>query len=145
MHPYRKTVSLFCDDGQGCLAATAADKSVSLCKCVYSNSNETEDYNCHEKVSDDVQPLLPDLVAHADCLESAPETVSEVETEGAEPNDVDKYHPPVPECLVEQEIRVSSMLAHELFELHFSPEMVEVESEETEDDDSQNKHVLGSP
>ena len=146
MHRCRKTVGFFCDDDQGCLAAaTAADKAVSLCKCVYGNSDEAENHNCYENVSDDIESLLPDLVAHADCLESAPETVCEVEAEGAEPYDVDKHHPPVLECLVEQEVRIGSVLAHELLELHFCPEVVEVECEKTENDDAQNEHVLRCP
>lgn len=65
-----------------------------------------------------------------------------VEAESAEPYDVDKNHPPVLECLVKKKVWISSMLAHELLELHFSPEVVEVECEETEYYDSENKHVL---
>ena len=66
----------------------------------------------------------------------------EVEAESYEPYDVDENHPPVLECLVEEKIRISSVLAHELLELHVSPEMVEVESHKSEDDDSENEHVL---
>ena len=41
------------------------------------------------------ESLLPYLVAPADCLKCAPETVSEVEPESCEPNDIDSYHPPL--------------------------------------------------
>ena len=126
-------------------AAAALEKAVSLSECVESDSAEAENYNSDKKVSDDIESLLPDLVAHSDCLERAPETVSEVEAEGAEPYDVDKHHPPVSECLVEQEVRVCSVFSHELLELHFSPEMVQVECEETENYDAQNEHVLRCP
>ena len=60
-------------------AAAAWDQAVCLSECVYGNCAETENDNCHEDVADDVESLLPDLVAKTDCLECAPETVSEVD------------------------------------------------------------------
>ena len=124
------------------MLATAADQTVCLKECVYCNSCKSEDDDSYEDVTDDVKSLLPDLVAHSDSLESAPETVCKVESEGTEPYDVDEYHPPVLECCVEQEIWIFSVCSHKLLKLHLCPEMVEVECEESENDDSENQHVL---
>ena len=71
--------------------------------------------------------------------------MAEVKTEGYKPYDVDCYYPPVLECEVEENIRVFSVLTHELLELHVSPEVVEVESYETENNDSEKEHVLRCP
>ena len=131
----------FMSMGSG-LAAAAADQAVCLSESVDCNSAEAENDNCYEYVTDDVKSLLPDLVAHTDSLECAPESVCEVVSECYEPYDVNEYHPPVLECLVEEEVRVSSVLAHELLELHFCPEVVEVECEESENYDTENEHVL---
>ena len=69
----------------------------------------------------------------------------EVETESSEPKNVKNYHPTVLECLVEEEVWVLSMVTLELLELHVSPEVVEVECDETEYYDSENEHILRSP
>ena len=122
-----------------CLAASAA---VSMAECVDCSCAETENDDCNNSIADVSKSLLPDLVAETDCLECAPETVAEVKTESYEPYDVDNYHPPVLECLVKKEVRILSVLTHEFLELHVSPEMVEVESHETENYDTEKKHVL---
>ena len=123
----------------GLAAAVCLDESVDCC-CAEAENDDR--YNC---IADVCESLLPDLVAETDCLECAPETVAEVKTESYEPYDVDNYHPPVLECLVEEEVRILSMLAHELLELHLSPEMIEVECYKTENDNSENEHVLRRP
>ena len=71
------------------LAASAAS-AVCLNVSVYSHSDEAENDDCYESVSDVGESLLPDLVAQTDCLECAPETVAKVESECAEPYDVDE-------------------------------------------------------
>ena len=123
----------------------AAEASVRLEECVYSCCAEAENDDSNYSIADVSESLLPDLVAETDCLECAPETVAKVKTESYEPYDVDNYHPPVLECLVEEEVRVCSVLTHELLKLHLSPEVVEVECEETKNDDTENEHVLRSP
>ena len=50
-----------------------------------------------ESLTSPHESVLPYLVAPADCLECAPETVSKVEPESCEPDDVDDYHPDVTE------------------------------------------------
>jgi len=126
-------------------AATAADQPVCLAECVYCNSYKSENDDSYENITDDVESLLPDLVAHSDGLECTPETVSEVESESCEPYDVDEDYPPVLECSIEKEVWIFSVCSHELLKLHLCPEMVEVEGDESENYDSENKHVLRSP
>ena len=122
--------------------AAAWNQAVCLSECVNCNSAEAENDNSYENITDVSEPLLPLLVAKTDSLECAPETMAKVKTEGYEPYDVDCYHPPVLECKVEKNVRVFSVLSHELFELHVCPEMVEVESNKTENYDSEEEHVL---
>ena len=123
------------------LAASAAG----VAECIDCSCAEAENDNCYEEVAEVGESLLPDLVAQTHCLECAPETVAEVKTEGYEPYDVDNYHPPVLECCVEEEVRILCVLTHELLELHLSPEVVQVECDETENDNSENKHILCCP
>ena len=127
-----------------CLAAAAATakKTVCLKVSVNSNNREAENDDRNECVTDVHESLLPDLVAQTHCLECAPETVAKVKAESYEPSDVENYNPKALECLVKKEVRVFSVLAHELLELHLSPEVVEVESDEAENYDSEKKHVL---
>ena len=127
-----------------CLAAAAATAKKTVCLKVSVNSynREAENDNRNECVTDVHESLLPDLVAQTHCLECAPETVAKVKAESYEPSDVENYNPKALECLVKKEVRVFSVLAHELLELHLSPEVVEVESDEAENYDSEKKHVL---
>ena len=127
-----------------CLAAAAATAKKTIClkECVDSNNREAENDDRNECVADVHESLLPDLVAQTHCLECAPETVTKVKAESYEPNDVENYNPKALECLVKKEVRVFSVLAHELLELHLSPEVVEVESDEAENYDSEKEHVL---
>ena len=129
--------------GLGLAAATAAaEKSVSLYKCVNCNSAEAKNYNSYESVTNVSESLLPFLVAHTDSLECTPETVAEVKTESYEPYDVENYNPPILECCVKKIVRFGSVVAHELLKLHLSPEVVEMECDETKNNDSEKKHVL---
>ena len=126
-------------------AAAAWNQAVCLSECVNCNSAEAENDNRYENITDIGKSLLPFLVAKTDSLECAPETVAEVKTEGYEPYDVDCNHPPVLECEVEKNVRVFSVLSHELFELHVCPEVVEVECNEAKNYDSEEEHVLRCP
>ena len=69
--------------------------------CCYSEAYEDEGCKC---LSDDLESLLPNLVAPSDGLECAPESVSEVEPESCEPSDVDDHHPYASECLLKEEV-----------------------------------------
>ena len=116
--------------------------AVCLNETVYSCYAESENDDSYYYIADVSKSLLPDLVAETYSLECAPETVAKVKTKSYEPYDVKYNYPPVLECLVEEEVRVLSVLAHELLELHLSPEVVEVESDEAENYDSEKEHVL---
>ncbi len=120
----------------------AAEDAVCLEETVDCRNDESADDDCNYNIADIEESLLPNLVSQTHSLECAPETVAEVESESYEPYDVDSHHPPALECEVEEYIWIFSVLTHELLELHVSPEMVEVESHETENDNSENKHVL---
>ena len=116
-----------------------------LDESVYCNCRESKEYDCRENVADDLESLLPKLVAPADGLECAPEAMGKMEPQGSEPDYVKHYHPPVSESGGEKEIRVGSFLSHEFLELHLVPEMGQMEGDETEHDDSEHQHVLGCP
>ena len=117
-------------------------KVVCLKVCVNSYYREAENDKCYKYITDSVKSLLPNLVAQTDSLECAPETVAKVKTESYEPYDVKNYNPPVLECLVKEKVRVLSVMAHELFKLHLSPEVIEVECDKSKNYDSENEHVL---
>ena len=122
--------------------AAASAAAVSLAECVDCSCAETENDDCYNNVTDISKSLFPYLVAETDSLECAPETVAKVKTESYEPYYIDNNHPPVLECLVEEEVRILCVLTHELLKLHLSPEMVEVESNDTENYNTEKKHVL---
>ena len=122
-----------------------ADDSVSVEASVYSNCREAENDYCYECIADIGESLLPVLVAETHALECAPETVAEVKTESYEPYDVNNNPDPAAECGVEEVVRVCCMVALELCELHVSPEVVEVECDDTENDNSEYEHVLCCP
>ena len=127
-----------------CLAAAAATAKKTVCLKVSVNSynREAENDNRNECVTDVHESLLPDLVAQTHCLECAPETVAKVKTKSYKPYDVENYYPEILECCLEKLVRILSVLAHELLKLHLSPEVVEVESDETKNNDSEKEHVL---
>lgn len=112
-----------------------------MAECIYRYRYESEDYDGCEDVAEYLESLLPDAVAETHCLECAPETVCKVEAERSEPYDIKESHPPCSECRVEQFVRVLCVRAHELLELHVSPEMREVEAEDAEYDNSEGEHV----
>ena len=118
------------------LAAAYLEEGVDCC-CA-----EAENDDGNYCIADVSESLLPYLVAETDSLECAPQTVAKVKTESYEPYDVNHNHPLVLECLVEEEVRVLSVVTHELLKLHFSPEVVEVERYKTEYYNSEEKHVL---
>ena len=101
---------------------------------------EQDDQGAHDN-TDDAQAREPLLVVPADGLEHRPETMVEVEPDGYEPNDVEGEDPPVTEGVEKQQVRIFSLTAGELLELHLGPEMGQVESQETEDDQTQDEHV----
>ena len=107
--------------------------------CYGSEAENDHSCNC---ISDAHESLFPYLVAHSDALECAPEAVAEVKTESCEPYEVCCNPDPAAECCVEEFVRVCCMVALELCELHVSPEVVEVECKDSEDDDSEHEHVL---
>ena len=122
-----------------------AEDAVCVEACVDCNCCEAENDDCYEYVTYPHESLLPVLVAESDALECAPETMAEVESESHEPYEVSCYPDPASECCVEENIWIFSMLAHELVKLHLSPEVVEVESKDSENNDSDYKHVLCCP
>ena len=71
--------------------------------------------------------------------------MSEVEPEGSEPSDVDDQQPDAAECLLKKEVcllRSNVSALEPLYILHLSPEVSEVECDESENDHSENEHVL---
>ena len=120
---------------------------VRLAESVDCDSNEHEaDQGCDDD-ADDLESLEPGLSAPAHCLEHAPEAVAEVEPDHYEPCDVEDKDNRVAEYRGEEEVRIvlessDPEETEQLRKLHLCPEMEQVEAYESNDDDSQNEHVL---
>lgn len=67
-------------------------------ECVHSHRCEDYPDKCSDDDADDLESLHPSLVVPAHCLEHTPESVAEVEPDGAEPYDVDEEYPDAAEC-----------------------------------------------
>ena len=118
-----------------------------LCICVNSNSDEAENDYSNEEVSDVSESLLPKLVAEAEALECAPETMAKVETKSDEPYNVESCNYRARKCSLKEYIWIVlwCTLWEELLKLHMVPEVFEVECYDTENYDTKEEHVLGSP
>ena len=71
--------------------------------------------------------------------------VLEVQKQGNEPNDIANHHPDVLEGGQQQIVGMLRLCAHEFLQLHLGPEMGEMEAQQTQDEDTQDGHVLGAP
>ena len=111
------------------------------------SGDEEEDDDAGDDNADDLEPLEPGLSAPAYGLEHAPEAMDEVQADSCEPNDIEDEDPPFAECNVQQEIRIVLIVANSehLGQLHLGPEMGKMEADESEDDDTEDQHVLGGP
>ena len=120
---------------------------VGLDEGVDGSGDEQEDDEGSHNHADDLEPLEPGLAAPADGLEHTPEAVHEVEPDGCEPDKVEDEDPPLAERSVEQEVGIVLEIAYSehLGELHLGPEVGQVEADESEDDDTEDKHILGGP
>ena len=120
---------------------------VGLYEGVNGGGDEKEADDAGDDDADDLEPLEPGLSAPADGLEHAPETVGKVQADGHEPDDVEDYDPPFAECDVQQEVGIVLVItdAEHLRKLHLGPEVGEMEADESDDDDTEDEHVLGRP
>ena len=111
------------------------------------SGDEEKDDDAGDDNADDLEPLEPGLSAPADGLEHAPEAMHEVHEHRCEPDDVEDDHPPFAEGDVQQEVGIVLEVAdtEHLGQLHLGPEMGEMEADESDDDDAEDKHVLGGP
>lgn len=81
-------------------------------------------------------------------MESTPETMCKVEPYSYKPENIKKGNPPWFEGCFHQGYRADKILmsdTHEFFKLHFSPEVCKVECKESENDDTENKHIFRCP
>ena len=117
--------------------------------------NESRDGSDHEHQADngsddgtdDLEPLEPGLSAPADGLEHAPKAMQQVQPQGDEPDDVQKQDPPFTESDLQEQVGIVLEIAdaEHLGKLHLGPEMCEMESDETQDDQAEDNHILGGP
>ena len=98
-----------------------------------------------EDVSSNFPTFDPNVVVQTEGLECAPETVSQVEPQSSKPYQVDDGYKQVSKGTVHQEVRIHLVFSLEVEELHVSPEVGQVETKNSENDDTQNEHVFGSP
>ena len=111
------------------------------------SSDEHEDDEGSDYYADNLKALEPGLSAPADGLEHAPEAVHEMKPYCTEPDEVQDEDPPLAEGCVQQKVRIvlESADTEHLGKLHLGPEMGEVEADESEDDKTEDQHVLGRP
>ena len=121
------------------------DQCVCLQECIYGDNDETKADQRGDHDSDHFQSLEPHLVVPTDRLEHAPESVAEMEPKCHKPDEVDQRHPPSSESGGQKEIRILGFGTHEFTQLHLRPEVGEVEKQDSQDDDSQDEHILGGP
>ena len=120
---------------------------VGLYEGVDRGGDEEEADEAGDDDADDLEPLEPGLSAPADGLEHAPETMGKMQADGHEPDYIEDEDPPFAEGDVQQEIRIVLEItyAEHLRKLHLGPEMGEMEEYESDDDDAEDKHILGRP
>ena len=123
------------------------DQGVGLKEGVDRNADHGAYDEGRDDDADDLGALEPDLAAPADCLEHAPETVTEVEPQENEPDYVEEANPPGAERGVQEEIGIvlKDADAEHLGELHLGPEVAQMVAYEAEDDDAEDEHVLCGP
>ena len=121
------------------------EKSVCLHESIDRYYYKGEAYQGRDHHSDNLKASKPSSAVPTDGLEHGPEAVDQVEPQDHEPCRIKDHHPPVLESGSEQQIRVFGFTAGEVLELHLSPEVGEVETEEAEDQQAEDHHILGSP
>ena len=111
-------------------------------ECIYCNSYEAEADDGRNDDTDNLESLHPSAVCKTYGLEHAPETVVKMEPYCYEPYDVDDKNPYASECIYEKVVRIHGLFATELEELASDVYKRQVEEQDTEDNDTKNKHVL---
>ena len=124
-----------------------SQQAVRLRVGVDSSGHEQENDDGGDDDADDLEALQPLLVVPADGLEHAPETVLQMQEQGDEPHDVQGYDPPFAEGGHEQGVGIVLIVAdaEHLGKLHLGPEMGEMESQQAQDQDTEDGHILGTP
>lgn len=127
-----------------------------ICKEYDNYQSEAEDNDSRIDVGDTFPTVNPYFVVPAQRLHGAPETVSEVEPQCAQPNKVKHYEYRIAEgvlnvidtvgCICQREgVSMHAHVVHQLGKLHFSPEVYQVQAQTHDYDDTQYEHVLRSP
>ena len=102
-----------------------------------------------KNVGDAFPAVEPYVVVDTQRLDSAPESVGEVEPQSYKPNEVKHYVNRVAECLLYQRDTILGIytghVTQNLIELHLVPEIEEVQRQAQQDDDTQHEHVLRGP
>ena len=111
----------------------------------YSYSCETNEDDGSEYIAENFKAFDPSIIVPTDSVECTPETVGKVEPKGSEPNYIDNNYYWRFESLKKKYIRISQFFmrnALELKKLHICPEVSQVETKYTKNDDTKNKHIL---
>ncbi len=115
----------------------------------YGEEHQNDDRGPPE--TDALPAIQPDLAAPTNGLDSAPETVVDVEPDGTEPDDVQHHEDGLSEGLLDPGVTVAGRgqldisITHQLTPHHVVPEVVEVKAESQANDDTQHQHVLTGP
>lgn len=131
------------------LAGACAAGADTLDEVDHHDGGEAEEDDRRHDVGDALQAGIPRVVGPSHGLEHRPYAVREVEPEGEEPHEVDHHVIPLREGVGDQRSAVRRMeservlvAAQYLHELHFSPEVEEVERQTAQNDESQYEHVF---
>lgn len=87
----------------------------------------------------------PKGVRQTDRLEGAPEPVGDVIVDRGEPHEIEDAELPLREKIDDKIVGVLTFAANPVLELHLGPEIDEMDSKESEDDDPEHEHVLRRP
>ena len=134
------------------LAGACAAGADALDEVNHHHGGKAEEDDRRYDIGDAFQAGIPRVVGPAYRLEHRPYAVREVEPEGEEPHEVDHHVIPLREGVGDQRSAVGCaeaqrilMAAHDFDELHFSPEIEQVECQAAQDDEAQYEHVFRSP
>ena len=134
------------------LAGACAAGADALDEVNHHDGGKAEEDDRRYDIGDAFQAGIPRVVGPAHGLEHRPYAVREVEPQGGEPYEVDHHVVPLREGVGDQRSAVGSaeaqrvlVAAHDFDELHFSPEVEQVEGQAAQDDEAQHEHVFRSP
>lgn len=125
--------------GGGLAAARLAEEEIERDSDVSDEDDERVDFR------ENFESWEPLGVIETEGLEGAPEAVGDMEVDRDEPDDIDQAVVPLAELINQDFVGVSSFFTEEMLQLHFGPEVRQVQEEESDNEHAEDEHVFGGP